>query len=229
MLVVVAVMSLLATLVILNLSEARKKARDSRRVSDVRIYAAALNLYKITHNSFFIVHPTLNCTLPADESDAGSRTNCVGAQGRGYGKIHLKSLPADPIVTTTGTPSRTYTNTSIADAIQTFIGTQAKDPLNKDAIGNNPNAQDYILVRCEVGASPVGGKQNFGTGGQAFGIIAKLESTTTVVEDDNTTSYCGAIPGLTYDFAAQDSEFSGPGVRIYGIGNLPPQTQLSVK
>jgi hypothetical protein len=65
--------------------------------------------------------------------------------------------------------------------------------------------------------------------GQAFGIIAKLESTTTVVEDDNTTSYCGAITGITYDFAAQPGEFSGAGVRIYGIGNFPPRTQLSVK
>lgn len=230
MLVVVAVMSLLATLVILNLSEARKQARDTRRVSDVRIYAAALNLYKITHNSFFIVHPTLNCVVSGESSylPIGSRTDCVGAQGRAYGKIHLKSSPTSTLPVTDG--DRDYSNTSIAEALQAFIGTQAKDPLNKDASGNDPNARDYVLIRCNVGDTVTGGTQNFGmNSGQAFGIIAKLESATTVVEDDNTTSYCGAIPDITYDFAATPGEFSGAGVRIYGIGNVPPRAQLSVK
>ncbi len=52
LLVVIAIIGLLATLSVVALNNARERARDSRRVSDVKQIQTALELYYNAHNGY---------------------------------------------------------------------------------------------------------------------------------------------------------------------------------
>jgi len=52
LLVVIAIIGLLATLSVVALNNARERARDSRRISDIRQIQTALELYYNTENSY---------------------------------------------------------------------------------------------------------------------------------------------------------------------------------
>jgi prepilin-type N-terminal cleavage/methylation domain-containing protein len=51
LLVVIAIIGLLASIVLVSLNTARQKARDSRRLTDIRQVALALELYADSNNS----------------------------------------------------------------------------------------------------------------------------------------------------------------------------------
>lgn len=52
LLVVIAIISLLASIVIVSLDNAQAKARDAKRISDMRQIATALELYRIDHGEY---------------------------------------------------------------------------------------------------------------------------------------------------------------------------------
>ena len=52
LLVVVAIMGLLAALAVVALNNARARARDARRVSDVKQFQTALELYYLDQNEY---------------------------------------------------------------------------------------------------------------------------------------------------------------------------------
>jgi prepilin-type N-terminal cleavage/methylation domain-containing protein len=52
LLVVIAIIGLLASIVLVSLNRARSKAKDARRISDIRQLQLALNLYYSDYNAF---------------------------------------------------------------------------------------------------------------------------------------------------------------------------------
>lgn len=72
LLVVIAIIGLLASVVLLALGSARVKARDARRVADVRQMASALELY-FNDNNTYPVQGTAALTIP------GLATTYIGA------------------------------------------------------------------------------------------------------------------------------------------------------
>jgi type II secretion system protein G len=73
LLVVISIIGTLATLSVVSLNGARAKARDARRVSDVRQIQTALELYYFDHDGY----PTTSATLGINDS------GCLGYGGFG--------------------------------------------------------------------------------------------------------------------------------------------------
>jgi len=79
LLIVIAILGVLATIVLVSLGEARKRARDVRRISDIRQLQIALELYHNQNNqypqSFSDLIPTLIPNNPVDPSGSGYFNN----------------------------------------------------------------------------------------------------------------------------------------------------------
>ena len=90
LLVVIAIIGLLATIVMVSLNSARAKARDVRRIADMKQIASALNLY----------YDDIQAYPPVDPAAQG-----VGGWNVSYSPIFLSALvpkyintmPRDPI------------------------------------------------------------------------------------------------------------------------------------
>ncbi|OGE79313.1 MAG: hypothetical protein A2751_04960 [Candidatus Doudnabacteria bacterium RIFCSPHIGHO2_01_FULL_46_14] len=100
LLVVISVIGLLASVILISLNSARAKARDAKRIADLRQTASALELYFDANNQF---PPDV---VPCDTSRGGS-VNCTpgtngvpsGWDGGGFYSIYptfTSSLPKDP-------------------------------------------------------------------------------------------------------------------------------------
>ncbi|KKQ27441.1 MAG: hypothetical protein US42_C0009G0031 [Candidatus Magasanikbacteria bacterium GW2011_GWC2_37_14] len=100
LLVVIAIIGLLSTLAVVALGSARLKARDSKRLSDLKQVQTALELYYTDKNAY--PAPTGAVTL-GDTDHA-----CLNADGfaaTGCATPYMGMVPADP-----GTTSYAYTS-----------------------------------------------------------------------------------------------------------------------
>jgi prepilin-type N-terminal cleavage/methylation domain-containing protein len=106
LLVVIAIIGLLASIVLVSLNSARKKARDAKRVADIRGIATALGLNFDEHGSY--TQPEAMCT----DTSYGGFGGCGAAGGTGDWDANsdlrdlitdgfLSSLPKDPTNDTT--------------------------------------------------------------------------------------------------------------------------------
>ena len=100
LLVVIAIIGLLSTLAVVALSSARQKARDSKRLSDIKQVQTALELYY-----------TDNTGYPTESSVSLGTTNykCLNASGfsaQGCSSPYMGQVPLDP--QNTGTNVYTY-------------------------------------------------------------------------------------------------------------------------
>ncbi len=100
LLVVIAIIGLLASVVLLALNSARAKARDAKRLADVRQLSTAFELY-YNDNSQYLVQTT------AGAIPAGYAPNYVGA-------IPTAPTPNDGTCTASGASSNQYWYTSPA-------------------------------------------------------------------------------------------------------------------
>lgn len=94
LLVVIAIIGLLSTLAVVALGSARTKARDSKRLSDLRQLQTALELYYTDRNSYPNPH---NSTVLG-----GSSTACLNASGfgnTGCSSPYMGQVPSDPLDT----------------------------------------------------------------------------------------------------------------------------------
>ncbi len=102
LLVVIAIIAILSTLSVVALNSARAKARDARRLSDIKQIRTALDMYYDSSS-----------TYPAACSALGSSTGCLCLTSVGWvsssvsdctGTIFMQKVPKDP-----GTYSYDYT------------------------------------------------------------------------------------------------------------------------
>lgn len=101
LLVVIAIIGLLSTLAVVALGSARVKARDSKRLSDLKQLQTALELYYTDQNAY-----------PAGSAVTLGSTNyaCLNASGwgtAGCASAYMAGVPADP-----STGAYTYTAAS---------------------------------------------------------------------------------------------------------------------
>lgn len=104
LLVVIAIIGLLSTLAVVALGSAREKARDSKRLSDLKQVQTALELFYTDENGY--PTSTLGVTL------GGASAACLNSSGfttAGCANPYMGQVPADP-----GQTSYTYTATSSA-------------------------------------------------------------------------------------------------------------------
>ncbi len=93
LLVVIAIIGLLSTVAMVTLSTARQKARDAKRLADVKQIQTALELYYNNFNSY-PMGDIDNSRILGDEND-----KCLGADGFSgscEGTVYIKSIPAYP-------------------------------------------------------------------------------------------------------------------------------------
>jgi type II secretion system protein G len=94
--VVIAIIGVLAGFLVSNFMNAREKARDSQRKSDVKQIQKALEVYRQDNNQF----PT---TLPSPSSCWSSLTSCAG-------NVYMSKFPKEPVKTNSsdGSPVSYY-------------------------------------------------------------------------------------------------------------------------
>lgn len=204
LIVAAAIMGILVALIVVNISNAQRTARDGRRKSDVNMYVSALGSYKLVHQSYFVRAGDQSCSPTNNSTDNIVGPGCVGANGHSFGKMSLQASQrySDEF------PGNLYTYSpiSIAQALKNggFLGTIATDPLGKTVPTIDASQPDYILMRCVPG-----GYQSFNSNDVNAAVWTLLENKPSLVETENTIRYCGgskAIPQGTnlpyYDFAA---------------------------
>ncbi len=89
LLVVIAIIGLLSTLAVVALGSARVKARDAKRMSDLKQVQTALELYYTDQNSY----PSGPATL------GGTSAACLNASGwttTGCSSPYMAEVPSDP-------------------------------------------------------------------------------------------------------------------------------------
>lgn len=99
LLVVIAIIGLLSTLAVVALGQARVKARDSKRLSDLKQMQTALELYYTDQGAY-----------PEEDGTLGSEThaclNVSGFEAAGCTNPYMGLVPKDP------TTSQSYTYSS---------------------------------------------------------------------------------------------------------------------
>lgn len=119
LLVVIAIIGILATIVLVSLNSAREKARDTRRVSDMRQVALALEMY-------YDDHTDTGYPGDADATDCddwGTMETALEGDGQ------MNSLPEDP-------GSNTYAYESDADSQGYVLRATLEDSGNSALSGN---------------------------------------------------------------------------------------------
>lgn len=101
LLVVIAIIGILSTIVMVSLNTARGKARDARRISDVRQLQLTLQMYYDANNAYpttvqglaRLTTPTAYIgTLPTDPQDQSSYLYCASAtKGYHLGSANIES------------------------------------------------------------------------------------------------------------------------------------------
>lgn len=101
LLVVIAIIGLLSTLAVVALGSAREKARDAKRLSDIKQVQTALEIYYTENNSY----PTADTVILGSAGYA-----CLGAGGFGdigCASAYMGKLPTNP---TPGGANYVYTS-----------------------------------------------------------------------------------------------------------------------
>lgn len=92
LLVVIAIIGLLASIVLVSLNTARQKARDTRRLSDIRQVALALELYTDNNNGVYPI--VVGCTTTNWQT---TMTTCLEGTGAAPCNVsYMTEVPLDP-------------------------------------------------------------------------------------------------------------------------------------
>ncbi|CAN5152987.1 hypothetical protein BH11PAT4_BH11PAT4_3890 [soil metagenome] len=233
--IAVAIVAILASVVTINFSQSRKNARDGVRKTDAPAILTAVSQYVQANGTSMIrLYAADGKTLQpcavvgADPAVTATGAGCVGAGGRGYGKINAKDITganAANIGRGGGSGSREYpANGSIVDALLSggYFDVRPVDPLSKQAATSDITARDYALIR----ACP-NGEQHVGTRGQLFAVWTAVENRLTTSDAESIKRLPGfpTVKGsdtYVYDFAAGTGATSGNAAfdtSGYGVGN----------
>ena len=119
LLVVIAIIGILATIVLVSLNSARQKARDTRRVSDIRQVALALEMYYDDHTSSGYPAVT-DCTA----------ANWTGELTTALAPTYVTVVPADPV--NSGSNVYMYAGTATDYTLYAYLENTANSALNGD-------------------------------------------------------------------------------------------------
>ena len=109
LLIVVAIIGLLSTLAVVALGSARVKARDSKRLADLKQLQTALELYYTDNNAY----PTVEGALGTGNFAC---LNSSGWQAAGCSSPYMGQVPTDP-----KTGSYTYTVSSSSYSVSASL------------------------------------------------------------------------------------------------------------
>ncbi len=129
LLVVIAIIGLLSTLAVISLNNARQKARDARRVSDIKQVQTALELYYNDMNGY----PATTAN-PSGMSICGTGNGIVTSGSCGTATVYMNLVPSNPApvdVTASGCGGSGYTYTQTSSGasytIQYCLGATTND------------------------------------------------------------------------------------------------------
>lgn len=212
LMIAVLLIAILASVVVLNLGETRKKARDGQRRADAKTLVGAVVAHRQLKGTTFVTVPNQSCVV---SSGSGLLTGagCVGANGRSFGKVN--------VVTATASSGERYAGTSIISALRSagVLGTDLRDPLARGTSNTDMQLPDYVLIRANQGV----GDQSFGTSGEVVAVWTVLETAPAQTERDTIVKYAGGtgVSGVTYSFAvassAEQSRYQGSYASANGI------------
>lgn len=120
LLVVIAIIGLLSTLAVVSLNNARQKARDSRRASDIKQIQSALEMYFNEKNEypFAAVNSVLGAAAGFSMLSSGHWT----AQGGATAPVYMGNVPANPIPAATAGGDYIYNAFESDDSTCTVVG-----------------------------------------------------------------------------------------------------------
>ena len=95
LLVVIAIIALLSTLSVVALNSARAKARDARRVSDIKQIRTALEMY-FDQKMAYPANPSVTTTLGLTNSICLTSNGWTNASGCSSGILYMQNVPDDP-------------------------------------------------------------------------------------------------------------------------------------
>lgn len=122
LLVVIAIIGILATIVLVSLNSARQKARDTRRLADVKQVALALEMYYDDHSAYPAV---TGCT------SANWTTMATAIQTDAY----MSAVPNDPL--NSGNNVYMYGGTTTTYTLRAYLENASNTALNTDVDGTS--------------------------------------------------------------------------------------------
>lgn len=134
LLVVIAIIGLIAGIATVSLSQSRRKARDTKRMSDIKQIDSAIQLYIIQNGHAPFLSNTCSANNAAQDCFASSRKGNWRNFSEDIKPFLKKEVPTDPCGTECGTDrSYTYRYTApggIAAWCQSFKCASTTDELN---------------------------------------------------------------------------------------------------
>ena len=149
LMVVISIIAILTTLLLVNFTNSRSRARDAQRKADLKQVKTALQLYFNDFQQFPPHHPSSNGkinTCGGNGCDWGEEAFTVG------GVIYMNLLPVDPINTTSGGLNYVYMYTQTAfDTFQlsTFLENASDEEAERSQVRCGVSATDQLYVVCE--------------------------------------------------------------------------------
>ncbi len=145
LLVVIAIIGVLASTVLASVNTARMKARDAKRLADIRQLVLVLQLYYDDNNAF---PPTPGCTSGWCCLGHGTAGRCWNTQYTGLDALdaslsprYISRIPDDPLNTTSRYGDAYMYNPSVATSAGTgpvlHWGVEKASPTTQDCAGGD--------------------------------------------------------------------------------------------
>ena len=254
LLVATSIIGIIAASTFASFAHQRLVARNSQRKDVATTYTKAIGSYEASKGTSFVTEKvagdTTGCTNASLSSDDGTQflasavptTQCVGLDGRSYGRMSADSTTITGSLIQFGQGNSIdlggsyYSSDSILKALQTlgFLGTISPDPSLPKSINPNTqvaiaaglanptgseantpvqsNAADYLLIRCCKD-----GRESIGTGGSVYAVWTKLETDGSAQANTN-SGECGSYSAAKTVVSTYPTAFSSGYTYSFGGG-----------